>query len=93
MAFHGEVLVPCGRAAVHRLAPDMLVFMRQDPAAEGRGRDNFLARDNVGVLCPCPGWDAEGHIDASDLKYLQGRTGVLGSFPEHPHALAPLMAI
>ena len=46
------------------------------------------------MLCPHPEWDAEGHIDESNLKYLQGRTGVLSSpFPEHPLGLGQFVAV
>lgn len=91
MAFHGEVLVPRGRAAVHHLTPNMLVVMCQ---AEGIGQDNFLARHSVSVPGLCLEWDAEGHIDESDLKYLQGGTGVLDSpFLKHPLGLAQFAAV
>lgn len=70
------------------------VFMCQGPEAEGRGRGNFLARDSVGVLAPCPGWDVEEHVDESGLKYLHGKTRILGSpFPEYPLGLAQFVAV
>lgn len=59
-----------------------------------RGQGNFLTRDRVGVSCPCPGWDAQQHIDGSNLKYLQGKMRVLGSpFSEHTFVLAQFVAV
>lgn len=57
VAFHRQACVPCVRATGHHLTSDMLVFMCQSPEAEGRGQDNFLTRNCVGVLCPCPGME------------------------------------
>lgn len=47
-----------------------------------------LAGDSIGMLGPCSTWDAQRHMDESNLKYLQGRTGFLDfPFPERPLCL------
>lgn len=48
-----------------------------------------LAGDSIGIPGPCSTWGAERHMDESNLKYLQGRTGFLHfPFPGCPLGLA-----
>lgn len=69
----------------------MLVFMCEDPKAEERGWSDFVPRDNSGVAGLCPRWDAAGHVDEDDLKYLQGF--LHSPFPEPPLGLAQFMPV